>query len=83
MHIGTIRHVTNGVTASLNCDLPSTLATRRYACGLEPAQYPVPAIPYMFRVSKQGRWATVQDWHLKVYRWWHKRANGEYGTGID
>lgn len=48
-YYGTIHHSRFGVTgygvsASVNCDYRSTLKVRRYLCGLEPSNFPVPAI---------------------------------------
>lgn len=47
-HLGTVYHGISGygkhgVAASIHQDFQSTLATRRYMCGLEPANYQVPA----------------------------------------
>lgn len=35
----------NSVGAGIHQDFKSTLKTRRYMCGLEPPNYPMPAIP--------------------------------------
>lgn len=43
-YLGTIHHQHCGVAASVNSDYNSTLEVRRYLCGLEPANYQVPAI---------------------------------------
>jgi len=44
--IGTIRHTLTGVTASIAYVAPfaSTQWSRRYSCGLEQPNYPMPAI---------------------------------------
>lgn len=44
--IGTIHHSANGVAASLQYEYKSKLPIRRYLCGLEPPNYPMPAIQY-------------------------------------
>ena len=53
-YFGTIRHTINGVTASVNCDYASTLPVRRYLCGLEPRNYPVPALLIKFEYSPRS-----------------------------
>src|SRR5882762_668600 len=45
-YLGTIHHTENGVAASINSDYQSTWLVRRYMCGLEPNNYPLPAIRY-------------------------------------
>lgn len=47
-YLGTVSHKPYGVAAGISYDapFPSTLATRRYMCGLELPNYPVPAIQY-------------------------------------
>ena len=59
-YYGTIHHSRFGVTgygvsASVNCDYRSTLEVRRYLCGLEPPNFPVPAIA-----------ETCTIWHNRV-----------------
>lgn len=43
-YLGTIHHSEHGVAASVNSDYKSTWPVRRYLCGLEDANYPMPAI---------------------------------------
>ena len=49
-YLGTIRHSQHGVAVGVCYDYKSTLPVRRYLCGLEPANYPVPTT----RVAQQG-----------------------------
>lgn len=44
IHLGTVHHNYNNIGVSINQDFKSTLATRRYMGGLEPPNYPMPAI---------------------------------------
>ena len=47
VYIGTVHHrQTLGPAVSMNCGYESNLLVRRYLCGLEPPNYPVPAIIY-------------------------------------
>lgn len=59
--IGTIHHKPYGVSASLSYELKSTLATRRYACGLETPHYPVPALLVDSVSELSVRWSQWLD----------------------
>lgn len=45
-YVGRIIHSKHGVVAAINSDYKSTHAIRRYLCGLEQPNYPMPAIPH-------------------------------------
>lgn len=53
MRLGTVQHKPYGVSASIHYDAPfySTLKTRRYMCGLEQPNYPMPAIVYQVDIG--------------------------------
>jgi hypothetical protein len=61
-YYGTIHHSRFGVSASVNCDYRSTLKVRRYLCGLEPPNFPVPATTRTFRHSWGNDTAHVTIW---------------------
>ena len=70
--IGTIHHSAHGVAASLKYEYKSKLAIRRYLCGLEPANYPVPATTGEVFLDPFGHcigleWAQDPDMYLAVW----------------
>jgi len=54
-YLGTVHHSANGVAAGIAYIAPfaSNPKTRRYMCGLEPPNYPVPAIRQGFEFGRE------------------------------
>lgn len=69
-HFGTVWHYPDKAFAvSVNADYPSTLAIRRYLGGVEPPNYPVPAIPT--EIDIQPHWVVM-------FQWVGLKMNGNY-----
>jgi hypothetical protein len=60
-YLGTIHHQHCSVAASVNSDYYSTLEVRRYLCGLEPANYPAPALRCIVDIYPNQVWITGDE----------------------
>lgn len=90
-YLGTIHHTKHGVAASINSDYNSTFPVRRYVCGLEPPNYPVPSTIATLQTDKAtyiGDSRVRADW-MPLFRgftwqewtsnglWWEWEAHGK------
>lgn len=60
-YLGTIHHTVHGVAASVNTDYGSTTLVRRYLCGLEKPNHPVPALLQDSQSDLAKRWSNWLD----------------------
>lgn len=67
-YIGTITHARDGVAVGIHHNYMSKWPIRRYLCGLEPANYPVPAIRQGWDYGR-----SLVDGGIVLYHWYQDR----------